>query len=288
MYLIGGPGGNPLDNPWKVGHWIWDDGALGWVEDVCNPVLEPDPGQWDGFTIAHIAVLFDGSEFRMWYGASASYHGVGLAGYATNADGECDWIKHGGNPLPGLEPGAPGTWDENGPFPSSVVIDGNTYHMYFTAGSGDTWDGKWAIGHATSVDGVSWTMDPDPVLEATEAWEEDKVTFPKVVRIGDGYGMWYTGIDMSPVTGATGYAISPDGVHWGKWPENPVLEPQPICTAAETLSVLFEDDMIHGWFAHCHDTTNGYDITHATSPFEVGFFDGFESGDTTVWGGIAP
>lgn len=282
MYLIGGPGGNPLDNSWSVGHWTWNDLTLLWDPDPCNPVMEPEPGRWDAFTIGHLAVLYDGAEFRMWYGATDSYHGAGRGGYATNTDGWCYWDKHGGNPLAGLEPGPPGTWNENGPWPSSVVTDGGTYHMWFTGAEGDTWGGTWGIGHATSVDGLSWTMDPDPVIEATDVWDGDKVTFPEVVRIGDSFAMWYSSVRMSPVTEAIGYATSPDGVNWGKWPENPVLSPQPGCLTVASPSVLLEGDMFHGWVAHCND------ITHVTSPLEVVFFDTFETGDITFWSAAVP
>ena len=282
MYLIGGPDGNPLDNSWSVGHWTWNDLTLQWDPDPCSPVMEPEPGRWDAFTIGHLAVLYDGAEFRMWYGATDSYHGAGRGGYATNTDGRCYWDKHGGNPLAGLEPGPVGAWNENGAWPSSVVFDGSTYHMWFTAGEGDTWDGTWGIGHATSMDGLSWTMDPDPAIEATESWDGDKVTFPEVVRIGDGFAMWYSGFFMSPVTAAIGYAVSPDGLHWGKWPGNPVLSPRPGYPTVESPSMIIEGDMIHGWVTHY------YEIEHVTSPFELLFFDGFESGDTSIWGGSVP
>ncbi len=53
--------------------------------NFANPVLSPQPGQWDGFTTFTIAVLWDGAEFKMWYGASDVYQGPASVGYATIA-----------------------------------------------------------------------------------------------------------------------------------------------------------------------------------------------------------
>ncbi len=226
LYLIGGAGANPLDNSWSVGHWTATELAGPWTPDPCNPVLEPEPGQWDGFTIGSIDVLYDGAMFKMWYAATPGYHALANGGYATNADGWCDWDKHAGNPLAGLDPGLTGTWDENGPYPSTVLFDGALYHMWYTGGSGDTWAGAWGIGHSTSADGLVWTRDPNPVLVASEPWEESKVYFPEVVLYGGSLHMWYSGLDLSTNLASVGYAESPDGLSWTKWPGNPVLEPQ--------------------------------------------------------------
>jgi predicted GH43/DUF377 family glycosyl hydrolase len=223
--------------------------------------------------------------FKMWYGASTIYHGVSNSGYATNADGNCDWDKHPGNPLAGLEPGPPGAWDENGVWPSTVLFDGSSYRMWYGSSQGDPLGGgKSAIGYATSTDGLSWTTNPDPVLEATEPWEEDKVYFPEVVRIGDSFAMWYSGLATlpSPDRANIGYAVSPDGINWGKWPGNPVLIPEPPNNAVDSMSVIFEGNMIHGWVTH------QYDVTHVTSPFDVVFFDAFETGDSNIWSRVVP
>ncbi len=284
MYLIGGDDGNSLDNPWSVGHWTSDDVTGPWDPDPCNPVLEPGaPGKWDSFSIAGVAVLYDGAMFRLWYGATASYHGVGYGGYATNADGWCYWDKHAGNPLVGLDPGAPGAWDENGAWPSTVLFDGaSSYRMWYTAVSGDTWGGTWPIGYATSTDGLVWSTHPDPVLEANEPWEEDKVYLPEVVPYGDGFAMWYSGLDMLPTSAAIGYAVSPNGIHWGKWPDNPVISSLPGCIAFDSFAVIVEGGTVHGWGADCDY------IYYLTSPLELVFFDGLETGDTRIWSRVVP
>ena len=283
MYLIGGPGGNALDNQWSVGHWTWNDLTSEWDPDPCNPVLEPGvPGAWDSYTIASLAVLYDEGIFKMWYGAGSSYHGVGHTGYATNADGWCDWDKDPDNPVDGLNPGAPGAWNENGIGASTVLFDEGLFKMWWVTGSGDTWGGTWSIGYATSPDGLIWTPRPDPVLEATEPWEEDKVYFPEVIRIGDSFAMWYSGLNVISQLVEIGYSVSPDGLHWGKWSGNPVLSPVSPCNAVDSIAVLIEGDTVYAWVSHCDD------IYHATSPFEVVFFDAFETGDTAIWSTVVP
>jgi hypothetical protein len=279
MYVVGGPVWNPFDQTWKVYHWRSNSVEGPWEWDPENPVLEPGAaGAWDDFTIGSLAVLHHDKIFKMWYAGTADQGAAAYAGYATNNDGDGDWVKQAG-PLPGLDPGPPGAWDANGTWPSSVLFDGTQYHMWFTTGSG-TW-ASWTIGHATSSDGTVWSKAPEPVLVATEPWEGDRVYSPEVVPIGGSLAMWYTaypsGADLR-----IGYAVSPDGIHWGKWPDNPVLSPLPPATNAEAPTVILEGDTVHGWVG------NDLDIYHVTSPFEVLLFDDLESGDTTIWSWTMP
>jgi hypothetical protein len=276
MFLIGTQGETgAIDFPGSVGHWVWNDVTLVWEADPANPVLVPEPGAWDGFSIVNLAVIYHGGMFRMWYGASAVYHGPGNVGYATSLDGSL-WTTYAGNPLASLAPGPPGSWDERGLTPFTVLFDGGSYRMWYTAEAVQAW-GYWRIGHAISPDALSWTREPNPVLEASEPWEGIRVFNPEVVRLGDSFAMWHSGIIGSPLLSQVGYAVSPDGLDWRKWVDNPMLSPTPPCDWLGSLSVIVEGDTIHGWFNHCSE------ISYATSLFEVLFFDGFESGNTDAW-----
>jgi predicted GH43/DUF377 family glycosyl hydrolase len=216
----------------------------------------------------------------MWYGATGSYLGEVHVGYAINADGLGDWTKVAG-PLPGLEPGAPGAWDDLGLAPSTVCFDDGAYRMWYTAVKNEVlpW-GTWRIGHASSTDGgIGWSKHPDPVLVGSEPWEGNHVYVPKVVPNNQGFAMWYT---AATDEAAIGYAVSPDGLNWGRWPANPVLAPVSPCLEVYSLKVILEGDVAHGWFGRCGD------IVYATSPRDVVHFDGFESGDTSVWNATVP
>ena len=280
MYMTGGQTTLSWESAWAVGHWTSNSFDGPWDPDPDNPVLEVSAGQWDGFTIYNIAVYYDGSSFRMWYSATDSYLGIVRVGLATDADGDGDWTKHPGNPLPGLVPGGPGSWDDGGLSPNTVLFDGSVYGMWYTAVKDDGYYGDWSIGYAWSTDGLTWTKHPDPLLTPTEPWEGDNVYFAEVVPLGDGFAMWYSG--LTPGYASIGYAVSPDGLHWGKHPANPILPPQPGCDVVDSFSTYWDGVELHGWTNHC------FEITRVTAPLELLFFDGFESGSTSIWSTTAP
>ena len=55
---------------------------------------------------------------------------------------------------------------------SSVIYDDNEFHMWYGAWNGSSTENR--IGHATSLDGVTWTKDPlNPVLTMESgAWDK--------------------------------------------------------------------------------------------------------------------
>jgi len=131
------------------------------------------------------------------------------------------WSKYSLNPV--LEEGGPGGWELAGVGSACVILDDDTYQMWFSgvdAGPG------LAIGYATSSNAASWTKDTanNPVLEgSTGEWDEDEVGSCCVVKESDtSYKMWYTG--CKGYDAAIGYATSSDGISWVKSGNNPVLE----------------------------------------------------------------
>jgi hypothetical protein len=119
------------------------------------------------------------------------------------------------------------------------------------------------------------------VLVGSLPWEGSHLYFPEVVPMGGGYAMWYSAVVPSGEA-AIGYAVSPDGIHWGRWPGNPVLTPDCPNNVIEALNVVIEGDTIHGWATHCRD------VVYLTSPLDVVFFDAFETGDCAIWSSVAP
>jgi predicted GH43/DUF377 family glycosyl hydrolase len=130
------------------------------------------------------------------------------------------WVKLISNPV--LATGTPGAWDDQFTFAPSVLLDGATYKMWY-AGSGAASPTR-KFGYATSPDGLTWTRQGSgPVFDAgpSNGWDA-KIGFPSVIKDGSTYKMWYTGLNASDA-GQVGYATSPDGVTWTRYPGNPVL-----------------------------------------------------------------
>jgi hypothetical protein len=61
-----------------------------------------------------------------------------------------------------------------------------------------------------------------------------------------------------------------------------VLTPSCPLNVVEALDVILEADEIHGWATHCRD------VVYLTSPLELVFFDGFETGDCAIWSSVVP
>ena len=71
-----------------------------------------------------------------------------------------------------LGPGELGAWDDLATWTGSVVRDGDDWWMFYT-GIGTDSDGlRQRIGRARSADLVSWTKDPEFVLDAPEMFEQ--------------------------------------------------------------------------------------------------------------------
>ncbi len=103
-----------------------------------------------------------------------------------------------------------------------VVQDDGTWVMYFytwNTSSGIAADG--AIGRATAKEPTGpWTPDAAPVLNpGTEgAWDELRVSSPRVVKTDTGYIMYYSGSPKSNgLYTRIGMATSTDGITWTKY-----------------------------------------------------------------------
>jgi predicted GH43/DUF377 family glycosyl hydrolase len=136
----------------------------------------------------------------------AAATGFSAAGQAAGG-----WEKHPANPVLG---GGYGTC-----FDVSVLKDGDKFRMWFS------WRPKAGLGLVESGDGVHWSeptvvFGPNPKTD----WER-LVNRPVVLKRDGAYHLWYTGQtrDRSWI----GYATSPDGVHWRRMSDRPVLSAEP-------------------------------------------------------------
>lgn len=108
----------------------------------------------------------DSSGYVMWLSggiarASVTDHKVRLY-RATSPDG-LTWNL---DSAPVFVPGEEGAWDSVKVETPSVVRDKNgLYHLYYSGTDREEPAGVYAIGHATSMDGITWTRDPaNPVI----------------------------------------------------------------------------------------------------------------------------
>ncbi len=227
-------------------------GQTVWEKNSGNPILSAGPQEWEDVKLAPGSVIFYEGEYHMWYsgGDFPSIGGDFLIGHATSEDG-ISWTKDENNPI--LDKGAAGKWDDNGVFDPSVLLMDKTFHMWFSGYSDDKI--YHSIGHATSIDGVTWDRDVNnPVLNQGTSgnWDDHEILSPSVVYNGSEYHMYYHAEGSSSSGVHIGHATSPDGVSWTKDSQNPVLSPgtagnwdngQTLYPEAE-----FDGSIYHRWY----------------------------------------
>ncbi len=135
-----------------------------WKPSPRNPIITM------GRQVQHLlwndpSVLKEDDDYTMWLsgGDPRNLQRIVVDVYrATSSDG-LDWTI---NPKPVLSPGKRGEWDDLRVETPSVIKVGDTYHLYYSgADEAGAKEAVYAIGHATSPDGVTWTKDPrNPIL----------------------------------------------------------------------------------------------------------------------------
>ena len=181
----------------RIGYANSSDG-INWVKFSDNPVL--DIGVWGSkdSDIWSPSVVFDGTEYKMWY---TGFDGNMKIGFARSDDG-IHWAKSN---TPVLDVGLWGSWDDRGVWSPSVILDGFEYKMWYTG-----WNGiSVGIGYATSTDGINWTrLSFCPVLDlgTTGTWDYSYVSNPTVILHDNRYKMWYSGCSNDEIY-KIGYAI---------------------------------------------------------------------------------
>ena len=176
---------------------------------------------------------------------------AGVAGAQT------EWVDDPNNPVIG--PGDPGDWDGGTRNPLAVVEVDGTYHLFFNGqAEGSPEFLEYDIGHATSSDGVEWTMDPaNPVLTrgAPGEWDDASLWGAAVIHDGSMFHLWYCGARGDIKRG--GYATSPDGSAWTKHPNNPVIDVGPPGSFDEKEvkpgAVIVSDGIYRMWYSGSTD-----------------------------------
>lgn len=244
------------------------ENVLSW-EGNAIPVLEAGPdGTWDQSGVIGPEVLHTGTQYLMYYtGVSETTYQIG---FATSYSG-LTWEKYPGNPV--LSVGNPGSWDDKKVWAPAVIHRSSIWEMWYV-GYNDVTGSQ--IGYASSQDGLNWVKYWDnPVFSPGlfHEWESSGLLSPFITFEDGIYHMWYS----NDPNGYIGYAISSDGIHWERYPDNPLIQPtggdEENCSPTYYVSpTILHLDEYHMWYqagATCRGDTGCYWIVHSTSPDRV-------------------
>ena len=183
-------------------------------------VLEPNPDtKWES-DMNRPVVIKRGKTYSMWYTGQTDNHS--WIGYAISPDGKT-WTRQSKEPV--ISPDLP--WEKAAVMCPHVIWDEQKkiYRMWYSGGEQYEPD---AIGYAESPDGIQWTKwknNPIFSADATNSWEQHKVTACQVLPYKNEYLMFYIGfrdVDHAQI----GIARSKDGITgWQRLPANPILSP---------------------------------------------------------------
>lgn len=149
-------------------------------------------GQFDDDHQAHpCLVQVDGVLYMYYGGYDGSNYSVGLA---RSFDGGDTWTKYG------QVMAASQAWESSTVSWARVLYDeketnsAKRWKMWYTGGA----SGVGGIGYAYSADGLTWTKyasNPVMSLGTSGAWDDAAINTGDVVRVGDTYYLFYSGLD---------------------------------------------------------------------------------------------
>lgn len=178
------------------------------VPDNQNPIIE-----WNDFIVGSWAdptVLKVNDEYIMY--ASAMHGGIAtpqpISIYRFSSSDGYSWAMSPTTPV--FEP-VNGTFFEGGIETPNVVFFKGAYHMYNTVYL-ENIPALFKVSHATSPDGINWTMDNSPVLVPDPAvdWMSEIVAEPGALVKNDTLYLFYTAISNIGAV-SIGLARSLDG-----------------------------------------------------------------------------
>lgn len=178
-----------------IAHAVSDHG-VSWRRPPENPVLEPDrDGARPEDRVYDPCVLPSAEHgYEMWYSIRYEDGGYGI-GYASSEDGK-QWAPSEPNPV--LTP-TPGAWDAGMVTSPTVIKDGRVYRMWYAGRgqSGEDGPRSFAIGYASSRDGVRWKKSLDnPVLSPGGAgFDSVGVEHPSVLLTDHELRLFYAGFN---------------------------------------------------------------------------------------------
>lgn len=277
-------------------HYAWSIDGFTWTKHQDNPVLDVGgTEEWDGEWLDTPGILWDGTEFKLYYYGDSTYsqgQDNTAIGLATSPDG-INWTRQGIV----LEMGEPDEWDGHHIELPAVhyVSENGLYAMLYSGMDRANYPapGFIQIGLALSFDGYDWVKWPDnPVVEygSYPSWNDIGVGGTAFIETDGIFEMWYTGIQIveEPYSSwdslKVGYAVTLNGTNWIQYPGNPVLTANPgDSTVFWAFDIIWDesDDLYKMYFESHHwhyqdpydpDTTHAINaIFYATAPRTVMF-----------------
>ncbi len=279
----------------------WSADGVNWVHyNDGNPVLPlGSEDEWDRDWHDTPEILKDNEGYKLYfYGDSTTlpiseflhYDSITCAFGVAYSNNGSDWTKHEQNPFltKGDSTDYDGRWIES---PTVCYDEDNSVYNMFYASVGWMWN--YNIPMAFSVDGFYWEKYQDnPVIgKGPELYDLSGVSVPSVIKTGDVFEMWYSAmpaVDNMWDSIAVGYAVSLDGIHWIKYPGNPVYDnfyppfnPENDSSSSWAPEVVFVPDS-NSYFMF-YDGASGIQL--ATSPRNVLYSDDCNitvSGNVTI------
>ena len=147
-------------------------------------------------------VFHDRGRWRMWYiggGAWIDVEGKQKPTYELRYLESSDGLAWRGVPVTVMKPRLPQEIGFGRPY---IVVDNGRYHMWYSVRSRK----NYAIGYATSADGLSWTRDDSAAgIGLGEAgWDSQSISYAAVVRSQRKWLLFYNGNDF----GRTGLGVA--------------------------------------------------------------------------------
>jgi predicted GH43/DUF377 family glycosyl hydrolase len=208
----------------QIGYLTSEDG-INWTEMSEDPVFTHEEVPFDvTASLASSALVEDdGTWVLYFYNWPSSTVGTdaGIA-RATATDPMGPWVMDETLVLtPSSDPAA---WDSSQLSSPSVVKADDEYVMYYASFDQSF---QYAIGRATSEDGLTWVKDEEPVFEISGVdgtFDSFQVQQPRVVLGEDGYVMLYRSYFGNDTQRAYGLAVSEDGIAWERLSDEPLID----------------------------------------------------------------
>lgn len=194
----------------------WGQGQnQGWIDFPGNPVLTKRNIYYENFGVSEPAIIYENNLYKMWYVGDAG-SAVHYVMYAESQDG-INWTHPYSGPV--LSPGPLGTWDSHSVVPGAVIKEDGIYKMYYSGWSDK--NAPWHVGLATSIDGIIWIKNQNPVfIGGTGGDFQIKAT--SIVKNDNTYLMYYLEGYFAQ-SWSINLATSTDGLNWTKYSGNPIL-----------------------------------------------------------------